>query len=144
MRYDLSIRNGKPLRLCFGGFCDPLPTWDWVWVALGWPLGHPRATQASPKDHPSVDVRKRLCLQRKQENGGVGSKHNCQNRRNCANRKPKPLTIQRTPRNTKTRLWVTGLCHRVVAGEAPALHKTSGSTNLVAPPTKSEVWVKQV
>jgi len=28
---------------------DPLPTWDWVWVTLGPPKGHARATQASPK-----------------------------------------------------------------------------------------------
>lgn len=42
--------------------CDPLPMfWDWVWVA-----------QASPKGGPSIDWRKGLCLQRKQENGGRG------------------------------------------------------------------------
>jgi hypothetical protein len=48
MRYDLSIRNGRPLRLCFGGFCDPLPN---LGLGLGGPWVGPRATHGPPKRH---------------------------------------------------------------------------------------------
>ena len=41
--------------------CDPLP--DWAWVTQGSPKRHPRATQACREGLPSVDWRKRLCLQ---------------------------------------------------------------------------------
>jgi hypothetical protein len=35
----------------------------WDWVALGWPKGGPRATQAWRKGHPSVEWNKWFCLQ---------------------------------------------------------------------------------
>jgi hypothetical protein len=64
------------LRRAALGTCDPLPIgippihaqkrrangarWDWVWdcVALAWPKGGPRATQAWRKGGPSVELNK--------------------------------------------------------------------------------------
>jgi hypothetical protein len=43
---------------------DPLP------IAIGWPLGYPRATQASRKGHPWVDLAKYFCLQQKSKRPG--------------------------------------------------------------------------
>ena len=55
--------------------CDPLlilGDWVWVWVALGWPLGHPRATQAWRKGGPRVEWNKWFCLQQKLKKWRVG------------------------------------------------------------------------
>jgi hypothetical protein len=54
-----------------------------IGFGIGWPLGHPRATQGPPKGHPSVtqgprkghpsvDWQKVFCLQQKLEKGRVG------------------------------------------------------------------------
>ena len=45
----LSSSSGHPLSQ--SGRLRPSADWDWDWVALGWPLGGPWATQASPKGH---------------------------------------------------------------------------------------------
>ena len=37
-----------------GGY-DPLPDWDWVWVAPGWPLGGPSVALGWPKRGPWVE-----------------------------------------------------------------------------------------
>ena len=50
---------------------NPLPAWDWVWVALGavaqaWPLGGPRAQGSNGRNA--------LPLQQKVEKGGGGGR----------------------------------------------------------------------
>jgi hypothetical protein len=58
---------------------------DWVWVALGWPKGHPsvtqgprkghaRATQAPRRGHPSVELRKCFVCNKSWEKAGWGVK----------------------------------------------------------------------
>jgi hypothetical protein len=58
--------------------CDPLPAWDWVWVALGWPKRGPRATQAPRKHRPSVDLWKCFVCNRngKRVGGAEGNRRN--------------------------------------------------------------------
>ena len=54
--------------------CDPLPDWDWDWVALGWPKGHPSVTQGPPKRDARVDLRKCfVCNTSWKRPGGVGA-----------------------------------------------------------------------
>ena len=38
--------------------CDPLPDWDWDWVALGWPKGGPSVAQGPRMGHASVELNK--------------------------------------------------------------------------------------
>ena len=70
--FDLDTQRESWVVAFWG--CDPLLDWVWDWVALGWPKRGPRATQASRKGHPRVDLRKRLCLQQKLEKAGWGGK----------------------------------------------------------------------
>jgi hypothetical protein len=58
--------------------CDPLPAWDWVWMALGWPLGHPRATPGPSKRHARVTLGSNsrsalFATKREKRPGGVGA-----------------------------------------------------------------------
>jgi hypothetical protein len=62
--------SGTPnLRRATFTCCDPLP----IGIGFGWPLGHPRATQAWRKGGPSVDLAKCFCLQQKLKKGRVGA-----------------------------------------------------------------------
>ena len=58
-----SAISNQPKRRAAFTSCDPLPTG--IGSGFGWPLGDPRATQASPKGHPSVEWNKWFCLQQK-------------------------------------------------------------------------------
>jgi hypothetical protein len=77
----------------------PLPAWDWVWVTLGPPKGHARATQGPPKRGAREDLRKCLCLQQKGENrpggGGRGRAYRRSRRDRAESEKQKPTTEAR-------------------------------------------------
>ena len=57
--------------------CLGLGYWDWVWVTLGSPKGHARATQGPRKGHPcamqaSIGGSAFVCNENKKVAGGVG------------------------------------------------------------------------